>query len=71
VGAILEVIQLEQLWNISQSIRTLAEYIVKIHYKETTSENIEDFMCVAVTVMFRMCKPCEVVVITCSYKSCV
>jgi hypothetical protein len=35
----------------------LAEDIVKILYQETTSEDIEDFMCAAVTVIFRVCKP--------------
>jgi hypothetical protein len=27
-----------------------------IHYQETTSENIEDFMCAAVRVIFGVCK---------------
>jgi hypothetical protein len=30
---------------------------VKTCYQEMTSEDIEDFMCAAVTVIFRVCKP--------------
>jgi hypothetical protein len=33
-----------QLWDIRQPVRKLAEDIVKIHYQETTSEGIEDFI---------------------------
>jgi hypothetical protein len=28
-----------------------------IRYQETTSKNIEDFMCAAVRVIFRVCEP--------------
>jgi hypothetical protein len=35
-----------QLWDIRQRVRTLAEDIVRMRYQETTSEDIEDFMCV-------------------------
>jgi hypothetical protein len=47
---------MNQLWDIRQPVRTLAEDIVRIRYQETTSEEIEDFMCAEVTVIFRMCK---------------
>jgi hypothetical protein len=47
---------MSQLGVIRQLLRTLAEDIVKICYQEMTSEDIEDFMCAAVTVIFRMCK---------------
>jgi hypothetical protein len=43
-----------QLCDIRQLVRTLAEDIVKIRYQETTSKDIEDFMCAAVTVIFRV-----------------
>jgi hypothetical protein len=45
---------MSELWEIRQTVMTWAEGIVKIHYQETTSE---DFMCAAVTVIFRVCKP--------------
>jgi hypothetical protein len=45
-------LEFSQLWDIRQPVRTLAEDIVRIHYQETTSEDIEDFMCGAVTVIF-------------------
>jgi hypothetical protein len=48
---------MSQLWDIRQPVRTLAEDSVKIRYQETTSEDTEDFMCAAVTVIFRVCKP--------------
>jgi hypothetical protein len=32
-------------------------YIDKIRYQETTTEDVEEFMCAAVTVIFRVCKP--------------
>jgi hypothetical protein len=47
---------MSQLWDIRQPVRTLAEDSVKIRYREMTSENIENFMCAAVTVIFRVCK---------------
>jgi hypothetical protein len=34
---------------------------VRIRYKETTSEDTEDFTCAAVTVIFRMCKPMRLI----------
>jgi transcription initiation factor TFIIIB Brf1 subunit/transcription initiation factor TFIIB len=48
---------MSQLWDIRQPIRTLAENIVRIRYQETTNKDIEDFMCAAITVIFRRCKP--------------
>jgi hypothetical protein len=30
---------------------------VRIRYRGTTSEDVEEFMCAAVTVIFRVCKP--------------
>jgi hypothetical protein len=43
-----------------------------IRYQETTSEDIEDFMCAAVTVIVRVCKPVRLlklhVVMSCVYK---
>jgi hypothetical protein len=48
---------MSQLLDNRQPIRTLAEDIVRICYQETTIEDIEDFMCAAVTVIFRVCKP--------------
>jgi hypothetical protein len=46
-----------QLLDISQPVRTLVEDNVRICYQETTSEDTEDLMCAAVTVIFRVCKP--------------
>jgi hypothetical protein len=40
---------MSQLWDIRQQVGKLAEDIVRIYYQETTSEDIEDFMCAAVT----------------------
>jgi Cys-tRNA synthase (O-phospho-L-seryl-tRNA:Cys-tRNA synthase) len=48
---------MSELWDIHQTVKTWAEDIVKIRYQETTSEDIEGFMCAAVTVIFRVCKP--------------
>jgi hypothetical protein len=45
------------LWDNRQPVRTLAEKIVRICYQETTSEDLENFMCAEVTVIFRVCKP--------------
>jgi hypothetical protein len=60
------------LWDIRQPVRTLAEDIVRIRYQETTSEDIDDFMCAAVTAIFIMRKPMRlfylVVVTSCVYK---
>jgi hypothetical protein len=39
------------VWDIRQPVRTLAEDSVKVHYQGTTSEDIADFMCAAVTVI--------------------
>jgi hypothetical protein len=36
---------MNEMWDICQSVRTLAEDIVRIGYKETTSEDKEDFLC--------------------------
>jgi hypothetical protein len=33
---------MSQLWDIRQSVRTLAEDIVRIRYQQTTSEDIEE-----------------------------
>jgi hypothetical protein len=52
---------MRELWDIPQPVRTLAEYIVKNRYQETSSEKIEDFMCAAVTMIFRVCKPVRLV----------
>jgi hypothetical protein len=41
-----------QLWDIRQPVETLAEDTVRIRYQEMTTEDIEDFMCAAVTVIF-------------------
>jgi hypothetical protein len=46
-----------QLWDICQLVRTVAEDIVRIRYQEMHSEDIEDFKCAAVTVIFKVCKP--------------
>jgi hypothetical protein len=37
--------------------KDVAQNVVRIRYQETTSEDIEGFMCAAVTVVFRVCKP--------------
>jgi hypothetical protein len=34
-------------------VRTLAQDIVRIRYQEMTSKDREDFICAAVTVIFR------------------
>jgi hypothetical protein len=58
-----------QLWDIRYPVRTLAEDIVRIRYKETASEDIEDFMCAAVTVIFRVCRPVRLLWLkSCVYK---
>jgi hypothetical protein len=44
--------EMSQLWDSSQSERTLAEDNVRIRYQETTNENIEHFRCAAVTEIF-------------------
>jgi hypothetical protein len=41
-------LKFSELWDIRQLVRTLAEDIVKIRYQETTSEAINDFVCVCV-----------------------
>jgi hypothetical protein len=46
-----------QLWDICQLVRMLAEDTVRHCYQKTTSEDIENFMCAAVTVILRVCKP--------------
>jgi hypothetical protein len=38
-------LELSQLWNTRQPLRTLAEYIVRISYQETTSEDRTFYMC--------------------------
>jgi hypothetical protein len=48
---------MSHLWDIRQPVRTLAEDTVEIRYQETASEDIENFMFAAVTVMFRVCNP--------------
>jgi hypothetical protein len=62
---------MNQLWDIRQPVRTSAEDIVRIRYKETTSEDVEDFMYAAITVIFGVCKASEAVIVTCSYELCV
>jgi hypothetical protein len=49
--------EFSQLWDIRQPVMTLTEEIVRIYYQETTSEDVEDFMCATGTVIFRVCKP--------------
>jgi hypothetical protein len=44
-----------------QMVRTYAEDSVKIRYQETTSEDTEDFVCAAVTVIFIVCKPVRLI----------
>jgi hypothetical protein len=39
---------MSELWDFRQTARMLAEDIVKIHYQEMTSEDIEGFICTAV-----------------------
>jgi hypothetical protein len=36
----------ESVWDIRQLVRTLAEDTVRSRYQETTSKDIEDFICV-------------------------
>jgi hypothetical protein len=52
-------LEFSQLWDICHLVRTVAENFVMICYQEMTSEDIEDFMCAAVT-------PARLLV-TCSY----
>jgi hypothetical protein len=54
-----------------QSVKTSVEDIVKICYQETTSEDIEDFMWPAVTVIFRVCKPTRLLYLLVVNKLCV
>jgi hypothetical protein len=65
-------LKFSQWWDIHQPVRMLAEDIVRIHYQETTSEGIEDFMFTAVTVIFTVCKPVRLlqipVVASCVHK---
>jgi hypothetical protein len=59
---------MSKLWDIRQLVRSLAEDIVRISYQETTSEEIEDIICDADTVIFRVCKPVrllQLLVVTC------
>jgi hypothetical protein len=46
---------MSQLWDIRKPVRTLAEDTVRIRYQEMINEDIKDFVCAAVTVIFRMC----------------
>jgi hypothetical protein len=48
---------LSQLCDTRQPVRALGEDNVRIRYQETSSEDIEDYECAAVIVIFRMCKP--------------
>jgi hypothetical protein len=48
--------QFSQLWDTCQPVRALAKYIVRFRYQEMTSEDIEDFMCATVTMIFKVCK---------------
>jgi hypothetical protein len=45
------------LWDIRQPVRTLVEDNVQVYYQEMIGEDIEDFMCAAITMIFRACKP--------------
>jgi hypothetical protein len=61
------------LWDIHQPVRALAEDIIKIHYRETTSEDIEDLMCAAVIVIYRVRKPVrllQLLAVTCCVLKC-
>jgi hypothetical protein len=60
----------KQLSDICQPTRTLAEDIVRIHYQETTSEDIEDFMCAAVALNFSV-QTSEAVIFIYSWELCV
>jgi hypothetical protein len=44
-------LEFSQLWDIRQPVRTLAEDIVMIRYRETTNEDVEDFTSASVTVI--------------------
>jgi hypothetical protein len=48
-------LELSLLWDIHQTLRPYAVDIVRIRYQETISEDIEVFMCAAVTVMEVTC----------------
>jgi hypothetical protein len=60
-----------ELWDIRQPVRTLAKDIVGICYQETTSEDIEDFICAAVTVICRVCKPVSLLQLLVATKLCI
>jgi hypothetical protein len=45
---------MSELWDIRQSVRTLAEDVIRISCQETSSEDIR-LMRAAVTVIFRVC----------------
>jgi hypothetical protein len=55
--AIRAVEAMSQLWDIRQPVRMLAGGTLEIRYQETSSRDIEGFMCDAVTVVFRVWKP--------------
>jgi hypothetical protein len=48
---------MSQLRDILQPVRTYAEDSVRMRYQEKTSEDIEEVICAAVTVIFKVCKP--------------
>jgi hypothetical protein len=60
----------EPVMDIRQPVRTSVEHTVRIRYQETTNEDIDEFMCAAVTIIFKVCKPVRLIV-TCSYELCV
>jgi hypothetical protein len=59
-------------WELDGAMSQLWGKDVRIRYQETTSEDIEDFMSAAVTVIYRVCKPVRLlellVVMSCVYK---
>jgi hypothetical protein len=44
------------MWDICQPVRAIAEDVVRIRYQEATNEDMGDFMCVVVIVIFRLSK---------------
>jgi hypothetical protein len=54
-------LELSRLWDIRQTVRALTEDFVRIRNQETTSDDKENFMCAAVTVIVRVCKPVRLV----------
>jgi hypothetical protein len=51
-------------------VRTYVQDMIRNSYQETAREDIEDFMCAAVTVICRVCKPVWLLIGTCNYGLC-